>query len=118
MIEQRDLVTKEVREQLIESQRRMKKYEDRKVTPRDLAVGDIVKLQVRRRKNKGDWEYGWTGPYRLLEMGAKTESNVLLGMKGGVKRTYNRAHIAKYFMRDDEVLVLGQVDDPPESDME
>ena len=112
-------VSKDVRAQLQAAQAKMKDYEDKGITERELNVGDIVKLRVGKRAAKRDWECTWNGPYRIQTVGEPPSANILtLGMRDDITRTFNRDKVERYFVRDDEELLLGQVADPPVTDEE
>jgi hypothetical protein len=81
-------------------QRRVAKYYDKKVKPRELQVGDWVLRKVNlMTREPADCKLGpnWEGPYRIVSSSKNGAYRLTTGQRKAVSRAWNVDHLKKYF---------------------
>ena len=88
-------------EELQKSQKRYKKYYDRKAKPRHLEVGEQVLILLPTESNKLLMQ--WRGPYTVESRVGANDYRIKIGSK---TKTYHLNMLKKYIARKPEVEVV------------
>ena len=79
-------------------QQALRKYYDRKVQPRSLAVGDLVLKLIQSKSNRNKLSPKWEGPYTVVEV--TRPGSVRLAMEDGqvLSNSWNIDQLRKFYV--------------------